>query len=470
MESVVEIAEAIRSRERSARFFVERSLKRIDSRNGELNAFIHIDRERAMAGAEAIDRQLARGENPGLLAGVPFGVKDLQHCKGFPSTYGSEIFRFAEPSKTSDTFIARLLAAGAIPVGITAAPEFGMDSSTRSRLWGTTRNPWNTSRTPGGSSGGSSAAVSAALVPFATAGDSAGSTRSPAAFTGTVGFLASHGRVPNPDGFDEVTGNGVITTCVRDTALLLDVMQGPASHDRSSLPKYEGSYSDDIERWSTDGIRVVFSADLGFATVEPECAAIALMAAKRLIGAASLVERNIPITLPNVGAEWLATAVHKIRVGLELMGTLPGKRDILSDNVSHLIDRFGYPTEQDLYRARKALPSLEAAGARCFEDVDVLLTPTTACRAFPAEWSILDISINGQTPPVSAEPFGLVANACWLPSISVPAGVTADGLPIGLMITGRRFADSLVLRLARVLEQAAPWPLHAPGCAEDCSR
>lgn len=463
METVVEIADAVRHRRKAARQVVERSLERIARLNGPLNAFVHVAAEQARREADAIDARLARGEDPGILSGVPFGVKDTHRCRGLPITYGSALFRDAAASEVDETFVARIRSAGAIPIGVTAMPEFGFDSSTRSRLWGTTRNPWNPERTPGGSSGGSAAAVSAGMVPFATAGDSSGSTRSPASFTGTVGMLASHGRVPNGDGFDDMTVNGVITTTVADTARLLDVMQGPDIHDRTSLPRYQGSFEDESTSASVFGMRAVFSPDFGSAVVDPEVVAIARRAADKLVNAGGLTWRERDVQFPDAKREWFRQTVHRIRVGLEVMGALPGRREELSEHLVRLTERFGQATEVELYKCKKAIPAIEAAAAELFESVDILLSPATACAAFPADWSLLDVRIGDASGLNSAEPFGFLANACWLPSISVPAGVTRAGLPVGLMITGRRFEDALVLRLARLCEQAMPWPLHAPG-------
>lgn len=463
METVVEIAECVLAGRVTARAVVERALERIARLNGRLNAFVHVDVHGALEQADAVDRRLAAGERLGPLTGVPFGVKDTHRCAGLPLTYGSVLHRDAPPATKDETFIARLRRAGAIPVGMTAMPEFGMDSSTRSRLWGTTLNPWDVTRTPGGSSGGSAAAVSAGLVPFATAADSAGSTRSPAAFTGTVGMLASHGRVPNADGFDDMTGNGVIATSVRDVARLLDVMQGPHACDRTSLPEAGSRFEDRALNGSTLGLRTCFSEDLGFAVVDPEVVALARRGADRLVAAGGLVGVPYRVNLPDVAGDWLRVAVHRIRVGLEVMGALPDQRHLLSDNLQRLCDRWGGEDERSLYAAGKAVRSIEVAVAECFQSVDIILSPSTACAAFPAEWSLLDIRVGADERPASAEPFGFFANACWLPSISVPVGVTSRGWPVGLLITGRRFADDVVLRLAGLLEEVAPWRRHAPA-------
>ena len=198
MRTVIETADAVRRGELKAVEVLDECLAAIDRYNGELNAFVHLDPDLARAAADAVDQAVARGEDPGPLAGVPFGVKDLEDCGGMPTSEGSLLFK-GRPAVDHDSLhVARLRAAGAVPVGKTAAPEFGAVAFTSTPAWGTTRNPWNPERTPGGSSGGSAAAVAAGMTPFCTASDGGGSTRIPAAFSGLVGFKASFGRIPTP--------------------------------------------------------------------------------------------------------------------------------------------------------------------------------------------------------------------------------------------------------------------------------
>ena len=196
--SVVELAESVRSGDTKAVDLLDRALAAIDKGNAALNAFVHVDAELARRAAEAVDAKVAGGEDPGSLAGVPFGVKDLEDCAGMPTSHGSLLYKGRPGVEHDSVHVSRLRAAGAVPVGKTAAPEFGTLNFTKTRAWGITRNPWDTDRTSGGSSGGSASAVAAGIVPFATASDGGGSTRIPAAFSGLVGIKASFGRVPNP--------------------------------------------------------------------------------------------------------------------------------------------------------------------------------------------------------------------------------------------------------------------------------
>lgn len=465
MGSVIEIADSVRTGQRSAVDVVEHYFNEIITKNSSINAFVYIDKSGALSAARMIDEQVAHGRDPGALAGVPFGVKDLQHCAGMPSTYGSVFFKDAVDSEKDDEFVRRLRSAGAIPIGMVATAEFGMDSATNTTLWGATLNPWNLKRTPGGSSGGSSAAVSAGMVPFCTAGDSAGSTRSPAGFTGTVGMLATHGRVPNDGGFEGFTGNGVITKSVKDWARLLDVMTGPYLGDRASLPSPNVNYESCCDSLEVEGLKVLWSDNYGYAVVEKEVIQVARKAADKLIEAAKLTPVNRDFCPPNAVKHWMTESLERVKVGLGIMGVLPDKSEHLSPGIRSLLKEFDEwnVSREDVYQAHKLLPTIEADVAALFNDIDILITPTTACVAYGAEQSMPKIIDGKDASDTRAEPFGFLANACWLPSISIPAGVTSEGLPVGLQITCKRHRDDLVLRLARILEQAQPWPLLAPG-------
>jgi len=269
--TIIGLAEAIRERRISAVEAVQHSLVQIEKHNEGINAFIYVDVDRALIRAHQIDEMLAKGEDPGVLAGVPFGIKDLRDdCIGMPTRNGSLFYENA-PLATKDTLhIQRLKQAGAIPIGKVATAEFGMDGVTHTLAHGTTRNPWSLDRTPSGSSGGSSAAVAANLVPFCTAGDAGGSTRCPAGYTGMVGLKPSTGRIPRSDGFNDKSCPGAITRTVRDTARYLDVVCGPHDQDHMTLPAPTKNYEQLCNTLKTQGMKAVWSVDLGFAPVAPD--------------------------------------------------------------------------------------------------------------------------------------------------------------------------------------------------------
>jgi len=351
--------------------------------------------------------------------------------------------------------VARLRAAGGVPIGKTAAPEFGTLNFTKTKAWGITRNPWDTSRTPGGSSGGSAAAVAAGLVPVATASDGGGSTRIPAGFSGLVGMKPSHGRIPHPGPSGSQTAvHGMLTTTVADSARHLDITAGPHDDDRLSLPAAGVRYEDLIESLPVAGLRARWSVDLGFVEhVDPDVARVAEAAVSALVQAAGLELDGKDVVLTDPVRTWLSGGAMDLWFSID-EDMWPAVADDLTrysrDSLEQTKD---YPVSK-YARAVRRREQLTLDAARLFSEVDVLLTPTTAVPAFPAE---------GPPPGgAMATPFTMLANLCWNPSISVPAGLTADGLPVGLQITVPRHRDDLALRLARIWEQTNPWPRHAP--------
>ncbi len=463
MQTIVEQAESIRNRQRSARECVDEALARIAEHAEELNAFIAVDAELARGEADRVDATIGRGEDPGPLAGVPFGVKDADSCAGLPLTHGSNLGVGRPPQTADSVHVGRLRRAGAIPIGVTTAPEFGALSWTRSKAWGVTRNPWNLERTPGGSSGGSAAAVAAGLVPFATAGDGGGSTRIPASYSGLVGMKPSFGRIPREGATTSQTAVwGALTTTVRDAARHLDVTGGPDDRDRTSLPAAGVRYEEAIEALDVAGLRCMWSADLGFAAVDPEVRQICASAAERLTGAAALAAGEARLELDDLFHAWANSSAIDIWLHLE-KGDWPDCGPDLGGYIRNSLqatESIALPWYTKVLRSRT---TLEARVAEIFEQIDVLLTPTCAIPAHIAEGPPPATIDGREVHPAMAVPFTMLANLCWNPAISVPAGMTADGLPVGLQIMTRRHADDVALRLARIAEQTFPWPRHASG-------
>jgi aspartyl-tRNA(Asn)/glutamyl-tRNA(Gln) amidotransferase subunit A len=454
--TAIQIAASVRAGERSAVEVLEECLAAVAARNDDLNAFVHLDEELAREAAATVDATVARGEDPGLFAGVPFGVKDLDDCAGMPTSHGSLVYKGRGAMPADSIHVARLRAAGGVPIGKTAAPEFGTLNFTKTKAWGVTRNPWDLARTPGGSSGGSAAAVAAGLVPVATASDGGGSTRIPAGFSGLVGLKPSHGRIPHPGASVSQTAvHGLLTTTVADSARHLDVTAGPHDDDRLSLPANHLRYEDLIESLPVAGLRARWSVDLGFVEhVDPEVARIAEAAGVALAEAAGLELDHDEVVLTDAVRTWLSAGAMDLWFSIE-EDMWPAVADDLTRYSRDSLERTqGYPVSK-FARAVRRREQLTLDAARLFTQVDVLLTPTTAVPAFAAE---------GPPPGgAMATPFTMLANLCWNPSISVPAGLTSDGLPVGLQITVRRHRDDLALRLARLFEQSNPWPRHAPA-------
>ena len=271
--SVSALVRSVRSREVSARELTQAALERIDALDGNYNAFVALDGSRALHEADALDAKIASGADPGPLAGIPIGVKDLSNAVGFTTTYGSVLHADDPPATADDPFVARLRAAGCIVVGKTNTPEFGWMGNTTNALFGPSRNPFDPSRGPGGSSGGTAAALAAGMVPLATGSDGGGSIRIPSACCGLSGMKPSLGRVPaggpNPPGWIDLSTNGPMARTIADVALALDVAVGPDPTDLRSLPRPEASWLAALHDPHVP-VRVAYAPTLGYATVDAE--------------------------------------------------------------------------------------------------------------------------------------------------------------------------------------------------------
>jgi aspartyl-tRNA(Asn)/glutamyl-tRNA(Gln) amidotransferase subunit A len=466
VKSAVELAAQIRSGALSARGSVAAALARIEAANPAVNAFVFLDAEAAFAQADAIDAAIERGEEPGPLAGVPFGVKDNDAVAGMPTRQGSLLLSDAPCEARDSVHVSRLRAAGAIPLGKVACAEFGLDGVTHTLAHGTTRNPWNLARTPSGSSGGSSAAVAAGMVPLATGSDGLGSIRCPAGFTGLVGLKPSLGRIPRADGFRDTSSPGALTATVADTARYLDIVSGPDDRDRMSLPAPGVGYEALIETLEVGGLRAGFSADLGFAPVTDEVRAVCEEAARALASAAGLDLRPGSFACVNTYVAWNALAARTLRSQFEAAGWLPDHLDRISPGPRTFIERHGAMSIAEELAFQAMLKILEREVAAFFDAHDVLITPTACCEAYAAEGPLPEEIEGRDASQTNGEPYTTIGSICWNPSISIPAGLSRSGLPIGLMLTGPRHRDEIVLRLARLLEQARPWPRVAPAYAD----
>jgi len=474
MQSMIEIAEAIRNKEKSASEVMDECLKTITVLNPEINAFTFVDEEGARAQAQIIDQRIAKGEDVGPLAGVPIGIKDLfEDVSGMPTSQGSMFFKGGPLSDRDSVMVSRLKAAGAIPVGKVASAEFGTDGTGSTQAWGDVHNAWGLGLSAGGSSGGSSAAVTSGMIAVCSGGDGGGSIRCPASFAGLVGFKPSLGMIPRYNGFSDTTSLGSLTMTVGDTARYLDVTAGPHDSDRMTLPKVAKIYEDEIESCEVAGLRVIWSDDFGYGAADPEVSAIARAAADKLIAAAKLQLLDENFTCINSVEAWTGGAANSMRCWFEAEGLIPDRIDELSRMPRWLIEAYRNQTSTDLHRYKIVLKTLEEETAALFERADLLITPTVGTTAFPTEGplpdvrGLLDSDLDLRKMLIDAwtkhSPFCMLANFCWNPSISVPAGVAANGMPVGLMITARRHSDEIPLRLARILEQVNPWPRNAPG-------
>ena len=435
-------------------------LARIDRLDPVLRAFSHVSHEEALAAAAASQARWQRGEPCGALDGVPVSIKDLILTRGWPTLRGSRTIDPAQSWDVDAPVTARLREAGAVLLGKTTTPEFGCKGETNSPLTGLTRNPWNLSRSPGGSSGGAAAAVAAGLGPIAIGTDGAGSVRIPAAFCGNVGVKPSFGRVPayplSP--FGSVAHIGPHTMSVRDAALALTVMSGPDARDWTSLPPDGRDYRVGLED-GLRGLRVAWSPTLGYAdNVHPEVAAACAAAVRLLETLGAHVEQVDPgfeDPLEITTGLWFAGS-------WTLWNTLSREQQAVTDPdfaaQARLGERLSVLELQRLQLRRGALGSHMRQFMQRF---DLLVTPSVAVPAFEARpaghQAMTHASMLGWTP------FSYPFNLTQQPAITVPCGLSTEGLPIGLQFVGPMFDDERVLRAARAFESACP--VRRPGLA-----
>jgi len=464
-----ELASSIRSKQLSPVELMEACLKRIEETNPVFNAFIAMRADEAMAEARQTADRIARGEEVGPLTGLPFGVKELEDVEGFPSTHASLPFRDNYPERDS-VQVERLKKAGAIVLGKTNSPEFGYTAFTKNLIWGVTRNPWNPERTPGGSSGGSSAAVTAGQVPFCTGSDGGGSVRIPACWAGCFGLKPSFGRIPMGPfqmlGWADTSVFGPLTRTVRDAALYMDCVVGTHESDPNSLPHPGYSYVQVLERLPKD-LRIAWSPDLGYAPVEPDILREATAAARTFEALGYKID-EVGKIFDDPGLIWghlsaaqtYATIHDKIETHREefghafLAGVLPAK---------------GITPEQ-FGAAQRVRARLVNQLWEFFERYDLLLTPTLPIEAIEARGRWPD-KINGRRieNPLHVVAFTYPFNLSGHPACSVRAGFSDNGLPVGLQIVAPRHRDDLVLQAAYAYEQARPWndkwPRQVPAFA-----
>jgi aspartyl-tRNA(Asn)/glutamyl-tRNA(Gln) amidotransferase subunit A len=441
---------AYRNREISPVEATEDALATIEARDGELNAFCLVDGESALADARASEARWGRGEPAGPLDGVPVGVKDLLVTKGWPTLRGSTAIDPAGPWEDDAPVVASLRRSGAVLPGKTTTPELGWKGVTDSALTGITRNPWNPRMTPGGSSGGSSAALAAGMVPLALGTDGGGSIRIPCAFCGLPGLKPTFGRVPAwpASPFGPVSHVGPMARTVADLALLLDVIAQPDARDWQQLPPAARSFGAGLDDGVT-GLRIAFSPELGFAAVDPEIAGLVAHAASALAALGAHVETAEPgFADPRSTFDvlWSTGAARATAMLPRTDGIDPGLAAIAEQGRGYSgVDYLTACGERD---------ALALGMSRFHEEWDLLLTPAIPITAFEAGREVPE----GSSDPRWAAwtPFTYPFNLTQQPAATVPCGFTSAGLPAGLQIVGPRHADALVLRVARAYEEAHP--------------
>ena len=450
--SATELLELYRERALSPVEVTEAVLERIADADPELNAFVTVTAEAALASAGAAERAYRSGEEAPALCGVPVSVKDVVPTAGIRTAMGSRLFADWVPDFDAP-LVERLRAAGAVLLGKTTVPEFGWKGDSGNPVNGPARNPYDPELTAGGSSGGAAAAVAGGMGPLAQGGDGAGSIRIPAALCGVVGLKPSHGRVPYaPAGALELlVSEGPIARTVGDAALMLDVLAGPDPRDRFSLPAEAAGPAAGIS-----GLRIAFSPDLGHARVDAGVLRVVRDAVGVLAGLGASVEEVDPgLEDPHDDLELLfATSyagMHLDEYGPDFHGDPEAARALLDPGLLALIERGERYSAAELTAAHLRRLRFCDAMRAFMEPYDLLVTPTLPVTAFRAG----DDHPPGSTP-YRWLPFTYPFNLTGLPAITVPAGL-AGGLPAGLQIVGRWRDDRTVLAAAAAYEQARPW-------------
>ncbi|MGW4798089.1 amidase [Nonomuraea sp. NPDC004297] len=443
--TATELARLIRTRQVSAVEVLQAHLDRIEEVNPRVNAIVTLVAERAMEAAKAADHALPADGTAGALHGVPVAHKDLVDTAGIRTTYGSPLFAGHVPDQ-DDLIVRRLRAAGAVTVGKTNTPEFGTGSHTVNEVFGATRNPYDLSKSAGGSSGGAAAALASGMIPLADGSDMGGSLRNPASFCNVVGLRPTPGRVP---GVSDVAAwytlgvSGPMARTVEDATLMLGAVAG---FDRRSPYAIKEVFAPEPEE-GVAGLRVAWSPDLGGLPVDPRTAAVTATAPgvfERLGARVELVELDL------TGAE---DAFRTYRAWNYLL--VHGDKSGLGPNTAWNVEQGRQVTGADLARAEKARSGLYQRMAAFFDSYDVLIAPVSQVPPFPVEQPHVS-EINGERLP---DYLSWMRSAYWIsvlhsPAASVPAGFTDDGLPVGVQIVGRPFEDARVLRVARAFEQA----------------
>ncbi len=461
-ETVVGLADQVRKGERSATELVDHALGQIALHNPTLNAFVAVDEVRARSRADEIDSQVARGIDPGPLAGIPLGVKDLEDAAGYVTTLGSKALSGGPAAGEDSELVARLVAAGCVVVGKTNTPELGWKADTDNVLFGPTLNPWNLEHSPGGSSGGSAAAIAAGMIPMATGSDGGGSLRIPSACCGLSAMKPSLGRVPSggamaPD-WHHLSTKGPMARSLADVVAALEVVVGPDPRDLRSLPRPEASWRAALDHPRPPN-RVAWSPTLGFASVDDEVRTICERAVEVLASLGTEIVEVEEVFDRDPVDDWLVlSGTYNLRTIDEVRGTASWEH--VDPVLAMVVEGAAGTSALDLVKAEDSCHALNLRLVELFHDVRLLVTPTTAAAPPPRSLNGSGL-INGEVD-VNWVKFTYPFNMTRSPAASVCVGLTASGLPVGLQLVGPQHGDLVVLRSAAALEAAIGFDAVAP--------
>ncbi|MBT2456218.1 amidase [Streptomyces sp. ISL-86] len=458
---LVEMATALADGSVSARQLTERALTRIAASQPGLNAFRTVRAEAALAEADTADRRLAAGERLPLL-GVPLAVKDDMDVAGESTPFGCA---GDFPTKTADSeAVRRLRAAGAVVLGKTQTPELGQWPFTEGPAFGDTRNPWNRAYTPGGSSGGSAAAVAAGLVPAALGSDGAGSVRIPAAWTHLVGVKPQRGRIstwPEPESFHGLTVNGVLARTVADAALLLDAASGPNPGDLHRPPRISAV---EAARRTPRRLRIAMSFGMAFTATAKSLDPEVRSAVERIAGRLESLGHEVVPEDPRYGLIGL-TFMPRATAGIRDWASRVPDPELLDPRTREAVRTGRRLSGLPLRVSRRAEGTLQRRVGEIFDRFDVVLTPTTATPPLRIGALAGLGALDTDRAMIAACPYAWTWNVLGWPGINIPAGLTRSNLPMGAQLLGPGHSEPLLLSLAAQLEAAEGWAGRWPAGA-----
>ena len=462
--TATELGQKIRSGEISAVETMEAHLAQIEKVNPQVNAIVTLVPELALEQARKADEKMAQGGKLGPLHGLPIAHKDLVPTKGIRTTFGSPIFQDFVPEKDA-LLVERIRNAGGISLGKTNTPEFGAGSQTFNQVFGVTKNPYDLSKTCGGSSGGAAVSVACRMLPFADGSDLGGSLRNPTNFCNVVGFRPSVGRVPswpNEAGWNSFAVDGPIARTVDDTALLLSVLAGPDLRSPISLPENGSIFRQPLER-NLKGIRIAWSADLGGLPVDSRVTETLEAQREVFEDLGCIVEEGFP---DFTDADEIFKTFRAWYFELKLASLLPEHREKMKETVIWNIESGMKLSGPELGRAEVKRTALFHRVREFMKNYDFLALPVSQVPPFPLEQEYVS-EING----MKMETYLDWMRSCYYitvtgqPAISVPSGFTDDGLPVGLQLVGRPQDDLGVLQLAYAFEKATGFYKIVPDLA-----
>ena len=462
--TATELALKIRSGEISAVETMEAHLAQIEKVNPQVNAIVTLVPEMAMEAARKADEKLERGEEVGRLHGLPVAHKDLVQTKGIRTTFGSPIFQDFVPEEDA-LLVERIRNAGGISLGKTNTPEFGAGSQTFNQVFGVTKNPYDLSKTCGGSSGGAAVSVACRMLPFADGSDLGGSLRNPTNFCNVVGFRPSVGRVPSwpsESGWNSFAVDGPIARTVEDAALMLSVLAGPDLRSPISLPENGSIFRQSLER-DLKGVRIAWSADLGELPVDSRVTETLEKHREVFEDLGCIVEEGFP---DFTDADEIFKTFRAWYFELKLASLLPEHRERMKETVIWNIESGMKLSGPELGRAEVKRTALFHRVREFMQNYDFLALPVSQVPPFSLEQEYVS-EING----MKMETYLDWMRSCYyitvtgLPAISVPCGFTDGGLPVGLQLVGRPQDDLGVLQLAHAFEEATRFYKKVPDLA-----